>query len=172
MPKVTLYMAASLNGMVARKDGKEDFLSDANWQTLVEQAEAAGAFVVGRRTLQSVADMDGVSFETIDAVRIVVSGDPGFQAPDGWEVASSPRDALGKVQDADIEHVILAGGAELNSSFVEEGLLDEVILNIEPTVIGEGISIFSSRAFEVDLRLLRTERLAGDIVQLRYAVEK
>ena len=172
MPKVTLYMAASVNGMIARKDGGEDFLSDTNWDTLVELAEDAGAFIVGRRTLEAVASMDGLSFDTINAVKIVVTKEVGFQSPDGWEVASSPRVALEKVQDADIEHVILSGGAKLNSSFMDEGLIDDMILNIEPVLVGEGISIFSPRAFEADLRLLGMEKLDGDIIQLRYAVEK
>ena len=116
--------------------------------------------------------MEGLSFETIKAIKIVVTRNTEFKAPDGWKVASSPDDAMVKVRDAGIKQVILAGGGKLNASFAEQGLIDEVILNIEPVLVGEGRNIFAEKVFDINLRLLNTKKLDADIVQLRYVVEK
>ena len=47
---VTLFMSMSVNGMIARPHGSEDFLSNINWQAFVDLAKAAGAVAWGRKT--------------------------------------------------------------------------------------------------------------------------
>ena len=41
-----------------------------------------------------------------------------------------------------MKSVVVTGGSKMNSSFAKSGLIDEVILNVEPVIIGEGIPLF------------------------------
>ena len=55
--KTTLFMAMSLNGIIAKEDGNEDFLSHKNWETFSELVNTFGNFVVGRKTHEAVKKM-------------------------------------------------------------------------------------------------------------------
>ena len=55
---------------------------------------------------------------------------------------------------SDFEQVVVAGGGALNASFVEENLVDEIYLDIEPIILGKGITLFRDKDFERKLKLL------------------
>ena len=154
---VIMFMAMSLDGKTAKEDDSEDFLADKNWDTFKELAEKAGCFIVGRRTDEAVSAWEGYSFSDVNAKKIVVSRDGPV---------SSPSHALREAGDR--EQVILAGGSRLNASFIDEGLVDEIIINIEPVLIGLGKGLLSGKAFERRLELMDTKTLDHGIVQLRY----
>lgn len=46
--KVILYMATSVNGVIARENNEEDFLSEDNWDTLFQLANKSGCIIWGR----------------------------------------------------------------------------------------------------------------------------
>ena len=72
--KIILFMATSLNGMIADKSGSEDFLSDTNWQTFSDFAKKHGCFIIGRKTYEAVQKWPDYNFNDIDArLKIVVS---------------------------------------------------------------------------------------------------
>lgn len=52
--KVTLFMAMSLNGIIARKNGDEDFLSSNNWNSFSELVKTFKNFIIGRKTFEAV----------------------------------------------------------------------------------------------------------------------
>lgn len=56
--KTTLYMATSANGIIARENGDEDFLSHENWKKFCELANEFGNFIVGRKTYDAVKKWD------------------------------------------------------------------------------------------------------------------
>jgi dihydrofolate reductase len=53
--KVILTMAVSANGIIATKDGSEDFLSHDNWIQFVKLANKIGCFIWGRKTYEAVS---------------------------------------------------------------------------------------------------------------------
>jgi len=168
--KVILFMAQTVNGVIARTDFSEDFLSDENWGVFVRLAEEAGCFIVGRRTYEEVKKWVDYDFDGVKAKRIVVSSNPSFRVSRGYEIASSPKEALKKAKRFGVNRVILAGGGAINSAFMKDKLVDEIILNIEPVVLGSGISIFHGGEFESKLNLIHTRKLKSGILQLHYAV--
>ena len=48
--KVILFMAISLNGIIARENNEEDFLSNKNWQMLVKLTNRTGCVIWGHKT--------------------------------------------------------------------------------------------------------------------------
>ena len=55
---------------------------------------------------------------------------------------------------------------------MEDGLIDEIYLDIEPIIFGKGIKLFADNNFEVKLKLLGIRNLTEDILQLHYKVLK
>jgi len=169
--KVTLYMAMSANNMIARENGDEDFLSHENWITFTNLAESFGCFIIGRKTYDVVKKWEDYNFDDIKSKKIIVTKNTKFKAPKGYTSVKSPADGIEKAGQFGFKNVLLTGGAQINSAFMKAGLVDEVILNIEPTIIGKGISLFSEDNFESKLSLVNIKKLV-QIVQLHYKVLK
>ncbi len=47
------------------------------------------------------------------------------------------------------DNIWLVGGGELFRSFIKEGLIDEIILIVAPTILGTGIPLFKERNYRV-----------------------
>jgi len=161
-------MASTLNGIIARSNGDEDFLSDDNWIIFSKLAKKYGCFIVGRKTYQTVQKWKDYNFDHINAKRIIVSKNSTFKLNDNYILASSPKDALHKAAKIGIKNVILTWGSKLNTSFLKENLIDEIILNVNPILLGQGIKIFSEEKFEANLKLISVKKISSEIVQLHY----
>jgi len=170
--KVILLMAQTLNGIIARENGDEDFLSHENWLTFCKFAKKIGCFIIGSKTYEAVQKWENYTFDDVKATRIVVSTNKEFKVKNGYVLANSPKDALAKAAANGFDKVIVTGGSKINSSFMKQGLIDEVILNIEPFVLGKGIKLFAEDEFEFKLKLKSTKKLKEGIVQLTYVVLK
>lgn len=170
--KVILYMAMTVNGMIARENDKEDFLSDVNWNEFCKLAKSAGCFVVGRRTFDVVKKhYKKYDFDDVKAKCIVVSA-KGKSLPKGYLLARSPSDAVKIAASMGFHEMILTGGSHLNSSFMKAGLVDEIILDIEPALLGKGIPVLREENFYSRLELIKSIYLKVGIIQVHYKVKK
>lgn len=169
--KTILFMAMSLNGIIADKSGGEDFLSDANWECFSTLAKEHGCFIVGRKTYEIVQKWPDFNFDSIDAeLKIVISSDKSLKLHSPFLLADSPKDAIEKAMASGFKSAILAGGSTINSAFMVENLIDEVIINIEPAILGSGIPVFGESEFEKHLSLIETVKITDDILRVRYKV--
>lgn len=171
--KIILFMAMSLNGMIASKNGDEDFLSHTNWGSFGELAKKHGCFIIGRKTYESVQKWSDYNFNNIDAkLKIVVSGGNNLKLDPPFLLAHSPKDAIKKATAMNFESAILTGGSTINSAFLEENLIDEIIINIESVIIGTGIPLFAENTLEKRLSFIEAKSIADGILQVRYRVIK
>lgn len=171
--KVTLYMAMSVNGMIARKNGEEDFISDQNWLKFIALAKEHGSFIFGSKTYEAVKswgpeyNLDGLT----GVEKIIISRDTSYALDAGYTLASSPKDALAKLAHKGLNKALLAGGSIINGEFAKQNLLDEVILNITPVFIGGGIPLFPDTDFQLNAELLSTKEKDG-LLTLHYKIKK
>lgn len=164
-------MAMSLNGMIARDDDREDFLSDEGWKYFVGLAREHGNFVIGRRTLEVVRENYEEGFDQLENLeKVVVSANKDYNLGEGYNLVCSPNEALDYLKAKNYSSALLTGGAKLNSSFAKAGLIDEIILNIEPVVIGSGKRLFEAEKFELAVELIDTQKFGAGGVRLRYRV--
>lgn len=167
-------MAISANGIIATETGGEDFLSHENWEKFCELAREFGNFIVGRKTYEAVKKWDdGYNFDDLVGVeKVIISKDKNFKLGKSYTLANSPEDALAKLSQKGFKKILVTGGANINSAFAKANLLDEVVLNFEPVVVGKGISVFAPEDFELKLKLVSSEKSASGILTLAYNVLK
>jgi dihydrofolate reductase len=171
--KIILFMAMSADGFIARKNGEEDFLSDINWQTFGALAKKHGCFITGRKTYEIVQKWPDYNFDDIDArLKIVVSHGDTLKLSPPFLLAHSSAEAIEKATAMNFKSAILVGGSTINSAFLKENLIDEVILNIEPAFVGSGIPLFSEGEFNRRLDFVGAKRIAEGVVQLTYKINK
>ncbi len=165
-------MAMSLNGYIARENGSEDFLSHENWEKFCSFAKEYGNFIVGRKAYEAVKSWgEGYGFDDLKGItKIIISQNQNYKLDIGYILASSPEDALLKLKDFDT--VLITGGSTINSAFAKLNLLDKVILNVEPIIIGKGIPLFALDNFDLNLELTSSEKSASGILTLTYKVRK
>gem|GEM_PF-2462714 len=144
--QTTLFMAMSANGLIARPDGNEDFLSDDHWQDLTTLVETYGNMIVGSATYKTVKSWQdpNINFDRFNqATKIVLSKDPNMIVDPGYIVATSPQEALDLVQKHEHSHALLTGGPSVNSAFLEKNLINECVINIDSVLVGEGKNMFA-----------------------------
>jgi dihydrofolate reductase len=67
--------------------------------------------------------------------------------------------------------VWVMGGAGLIGSLLDEGEVDDLVLHVIPTLIGEGIPLVAPRHRLVPLALKAIRRFPDGVVRLHYAVK-
>lgn len=170
--KIILSMAISANGIIASKTGSEDFLSHTNWLRFVKLAKQVGCFMWGRKTYEAVIKWEGEYLDDLAEVKKIIISSSDITLKEGFELAHSPEEALKLLSDGGFNEAIITGGATINSEFAKRGLIDEVIFDVNPSVLGDGIPVFNPSEFQLPLELIDVEKLNDGIVELRYKVKK
>ena len=90
----------------------------------------------------------------------------------------SLKPLLSKLGEMGIMSLLVEGGSQVNSSFLDEGLIDKLLLFLSPKLIGDdqAIGIFGGKGVTrlkdaVHLRELRVRRIGGDILIEGYVGE-
>lgn len=167
--KVILYMAMSANGFIAKKDDDTSFISKEEWGAYADTVRKAGNVIIGRRTYEIFAKQP--EFKQLEGAKVIILSEQNFKTLDSNHlVAKSPEEALEFVKN--FEEVIVAGGSSTNKSFLEENLIDEIYLDVEPIVFGEGIPLFAPVNFKKQLELIGIKNISDNEIQLHYKVKK
>ncbi len=167
--KVTLYMATTANGYIAKENDDTSWISNEEWSSYSEFIQKAGNLIIGHRTYDILIKQP--EFIELEKVKIIIVSNSEFKtlAPHHI-VAKTPKEALGLLNN--FEEIAIAGGSILNMAFLQEGLIDEVYIDVEPIFLGKGIPLFNQEDFECKLTLLGQKRLSEDVIQLHYKVRK
>jgi len=180
--RVTIHMAASLDGFIARKDGSVDWLEThdefADGETMSSESIAAfldtiDCYVMGSRTYETAMKFEAKGF--------------------GWSYGDKPvfvltsrllprtRDTV-EFHSGDLERFVnerlrprfqsiwFVGGGALTGECLRLGLADEVRYSIVPVAIRDGISFFGNLDRDVPLHLAEVKAYRNGMVELRYKV--
>ena len=151
-PFVTLHIAQTLDGRIAASDGTSQWISSA--ESLADNHALRGridAILVGTQTV--LVDNPRLTARTPDGepaekqpLRAVMGlrGIPADAAVNGGDgrvlhlPTREPREALDRLFDAGVRHLMVEGGSRILSAFLAAGLVDELIVYLAPTLLGSG----------------------------------
>lgn len=173
MRKVQLYIAASIDGYIARPDGGIDWLSmvekkgeDYGYGEFISSIDIT---LMGRKTYEEVLGFGG-PFPYMDTKNYVFSRQQ--RQPDDNPVQHIDEDPAAFVKRLKAQpggNIWLIGGGQLNTVLLNAGLIDEMILSVIPIVLGEGIPLFGGEPKETKWKLEEHTVFDTGLVQLRYA---
>lgn len=167
-----LYMAMTINGMIARENDDTPW-SDEVWQGYQAMVKDAGNIIVGVRTYEIMLKEEG-EFENIgDPFTAVVSDDPKKKIENSKHVfVASPQEAITAIKNKGFRTALLGGGAILNTSFIREKLVDEIIIDIEPLMSGKGVPFLKPEELDIEVGLIEVKQVGeSNTVQLHYRVK-
>ena len=179
---VTIHMAASLDGFIARGDGRVDWLetSDefADGETLdpgfVEDfLKTIDCYVMGSRTYETALSFEarGLGWSYGDTPTFVLTSRVLPRTRDTVEFYSG--DLAQFVNDRlrpTFRNIWFVGGSVVSAECLRLGLADEVRYSILPILIGDGIPFFQKVDGDIPLHLAEVKAYKSGMVELRYEV--
>jgi dihydrofolate reductase len=190
MRPVVYYVATTVDGYIARPDGSfDDFPMDETYlaallaeipETFPAHLRPAGATrrdnrrfdaVLMGRTTYEVGLRVGVSspYPTLDqyVVSTTMTASPD---PEVTLVRDSVVDAVSRLKAGPGKAIWLCGGARLAATLFSAGLVDEVVLKLNPVMFGSGIPLVGRGIDRTRLRWKDTFVHPSGHVRLHYAV--
>ena len=173
--KIIVNIATSADGFIARPDGDLDWLTNRRapkgFYGLPEFARSVDAKILGRKTFDLSLKM-GASFGK-EETHYVFSRRPPASVPAGVEFVTQSIGAFAeRVRNEAGKNVWMMGGGGIIGAFLDEGAIDEFIVTVIPTFIGEGIPLIAPRHLDVPLRLVSARPFSDGVVQLHYEVKQ
>ena len=173
--KVSVYIATSLDGFIARKNGDIDWLTGGEGGEDYGYAEFMSDIdhiVMGRNTYEKVLTFDGWHYDK--KVIVLTSRDLTIPPDLSDKVEAlylSPGELLKEMDIRGAKHIYLDGGVTIQR-FLLEGLVDEMTITTIPILIGEGLSLFGKLEEDVKLELIKSESFNNGFVQNKYRVHR
>ena len=176
--KIIVSIATSADGFIARRDGAIDWLDrprTAGDYGMGKFFKSIDTILWGRKTYDLVLKFlkEGVATpDMYGGVRnYAFSRRPPKKVLDGFEFVKEPINKFAKrLRTQKGKDIWMMGGAGIIGSFLDEGTIDEFIIHVIPTFIGEGIPLIARGRRTVPLKLLSTKKYSDGVVRLHYAV--
>lgn len=179
MPKCSVFIATSLDGFIARKNGDLDWLPGSDGVSGGEDygytsfLDSIDALILGRKTYELALSFPQWPY-TDKSVVVLSSRYPKtlqYISRNLEGTSLSPRELLSRMEDRGVRQIYVDGGATIQS-FLRDGLIKEITITRIPVLIGEGIPLFSSTGRDIMLRHLSTRAFPSGFVQSKYMVEQ
>jgi dihydrofolate reductase len=164
----TLFLSVSIDGMIANKQGIPLF-PDGSWEDWCSLVNETGNVIAGRSSFEQVNNAEmGAALHPKH--KIVLSSRELALADSGWQQAKSPKEALRILEEARVEEAIIGGGRAVAHTFMREGLIDHIVIDLNPVAFGEGTPMFGGAIDIPQLKLLDSKPLNENTLRLRYEV--
>lgn len=171
---IVLFIAQSLDGYIATKEDSLDWLfkvegeGDNGYSEFYEEIDT---IIMGKRTYDWIMKYEKGQFPYKNKDCYVFSRSQLEDTADVKFVNEDIVDFANSLKKEEGKNIWVVGGGELLHTFLKEELLDELFITIAPAIIGDGIPLFKSGDYELDLKLKGT-RTFNQFVEIHYTVEK
>lgn len=171
MRRIILFIAASLDGYIARPSGEVDWLFTDQDYGYTDFLANVDTVLMGRKTYEQVLSFGEFPYQ--EKQSYVFSSSPDFEAaPYAETVLTDIKAFVEGLRQTEGKNIWLVGGRTLIRPFLEHALLDELVLSVHPVLLGSGIPLLSETALTTPLRLISSQSYDSGLVQLRYQVAK
>ncbi|QDV52715.1 dihydrofolate reductase family protein [Gimesia fumaroli] len=179
--RVSVYIATSLDGFIARENGNLDWLPGSDGTS--EQSEedfgyhefmdSVDVLIMGRKTFETVLSFE-IEWPYSEKQVIVLSSQP-LQIPNDLPATvesstSSPAELIQQLSEKGYQRAYIDGGKTIQS-FLNAGLIQDMIITRIPVLIGSGIPLFGPVDNDRKLRHINTRTFENGFVQSEYELE-
>ena len=169
--RIILYIAISLDGFIARKDGSVDWLSpyengpeDYGYNEFYKKIRTV---IMGNTTYKQVLSFGDFPYKGKDCFVFTKNKD-NLKDENVTFISKSAKDFISQLNLREDENVWLVGGASIVDEFLKFDLIDEFIITLIPILLGEGIPLFKGKLNEKRLKLIDVKSFNSGLVQLHY----
>lgn len=173
MKKVKVYIATSLDGWIADKEGKIDWLTgfpnpegtDYGYSEFLATIDTT---LIGNSTYKDILILSE-EFPYPDKTNYVFTRNPSLQDTKYVQFVHTPAaEFVRELKQGAGADIWLVGGGLLNGSLLEAGLIDEMIIHVMPVILGDGIPLFGGVNVNTAFELLRHKAYSSGVLELHY----
>lgn len=173
MRKVSLFIAMSLDGYIADRQGGVDWLKgqDSNAENVDSYSEFVkdiDTILMGWNTYDQITnELSPEQWIYGDFTTYVITHKELVSTEKVRFTSMHPSSLIRKLKAEEGNGIWICGGANLVQQLIHEDLIDCYYITIIPTLLGSGIRLFENEKQELKLRLIRTRSYNG-MVDLIY----
>jgi dihydrofolate reductase len=175
--KVSVYIATSLDGFIARKNGDIDWLMAADNTESAEDygykefLDTVDCMVMGRNCMEMVMDFPDWPYED---KRVVVLSNTLKEVPSklGGKVelySGSLTELVKRLENDGCKRLYIDGGKTIQS-FLNDDLITDLTITKIPILLGEGLSLFGNTKQDIKLKHIATTLYPSGFVKSTYEV--
>ena len=186
MRQVILQIDITLDGFVAGPNGETDWVTadEKMNQDAKELLSTADTILLGRVAYQAFvaywpsADTNSshpasqIARLINQATKVIFSRTLDAVEWGQWHnaklVNSNVAEAIQKMKEQPGKNLILYAGANIASTFIQDGLVDDYRLRIHPVVLGGGKPLFKDIQARIPLTLVQTKLYQNGVALLHY----
>jgi dihydrofolate reductase len=183
MRKVTLGLANSLDNYIARKDSGYDWLrwSDEVAEISAKFMKTIDTLLIGRKTYEVMLAAGQTSYPGSKNYVFTRSKKKGAEltrtlarlkkpVKNVQVISGSAAAFVKELKQQKGKGIVIFGGGDLAKNLFEADLIDEIVLNIQPVLLGSGIPLFHEMTKQINLKLLNSRPLKDGGLAVTYRV--
>lgn len=174
MTKIKLYIATSIDGYIARKNGSIDWLEkipspDNNDYGYADFMKQIDTIVMGRRTYEDVLGFD-VPWPYAEYKSIVITRSENYKTktPNTSIINNLEYDVIQNLLQNSRKNIWIVGGGEIISHLLNLDVIDEIFLFIMPLVLGSGLPLFPDKPKETWFKQVESKSWETGVVMIKY----
>ena len=171
---VVLFIASTLDGYIATKDESLEWLFSVEGKGdngFSEFYDTVDTVIMGKRTYDWIMNQDLKEFPYVNKDCYVFTRSVVEDTENVKFVSGNLPALIDELKSQEGKNIWLVGGGELLQTFLEEKLVDELIVTVAPAVLGKGIPLFREGDYQLNLSL-KSVRTFNQFVELQYEVKK
>lgn len=172
--KIVMFIATSLDGYIATEDDSLEWLfkvdgkGDNGYSDFYDTVDTV---IMGRRTYDWLLEQELESFPYEGKECYVFSRTVSEDNENIKFFSGDIVDFTNLLINKKGKNIWVMGGGDLIYSFINEKLVDELIITVSPVLIGKGIPLFKEVDFETELTLKSINQY-NQFAELHYEVKR
>lgn len=169
MRKIILNVAVSLDSLIEGPNGEFDWCFMDQDYGMADFFNRIDTILFGRKGYE-VALQYGMEFYAGKTKYVFSKTLTQLNEPDTFIVSGDLVQQVHALKNKPGKDIWLFGGSGIIASFINEGLVDELMLAIHPLVLGKGKPLFENIHQQIKLELTDTKTFSTGLVQVFYKV--
>ena len=169
MRKIILFIASSLDGYIAKKDGGVDWLPENSPSGYEKFYKSIDTIIMGKTTYDQILTFGEYPYGDKKSYVFTRSNDQNKD--ENTQFVNNVEKLVKDILSNPGMDIWLVGGSQIISTFMNLGFVDEIILSIIPVVLGNGIPLFVDIQKETKFDLVQTIDYDA-LIELHYKILK
>ncbi|MBD1425805.1 dihydrofolate reductase family protein [Sphingobacterium arenae] len=177
MRKISLFIATSLDGYIAKPNDDLSFLKDVEKEGedygYAEFVATIDTLIIGRRTYDYVVKEIGSShYDNGERDVYIITRTERPQKGRTIFYTGNIAELVKRLQSEEGKNIYCDGGAEVINELLKHDLIDDLIISVVPVLLGNGTRLFKDGRPEHMLEFVKVRTFETGLTQLHYKRKK
>ena len=176
MRKIKVYIAASLDGYIARPDGDLDWLTKYPITPEInygynEFFDSVDTVIMGGKTYRDILNMDVIYPYESKTTYVITRNIINSPKDNRYFITDNVIDEISELKTQQGKDIWLVGGGELITMMLNANLVDEMQICYVPVILGTGILLFPNNPKESTWKLVGSDIYDSGSIKVNYVID-